>query len=137
MLSGSHPFKSKRKNKQQIFAQITDEPVPMLPGFSDAAKDLITKLLKIDPKERLGSSDLDAEEVKSHEFFEKVDWDKIMAKQHSPPYKPCLEDHTDLRNIDQTFTIMDAGENDDDEFASRKHRDSDFAGFSFKKTDLS
>jgi protein-serine/threonine kinase len=88
MLSGSHPFKSKRKNKKQIFNQITDEPVSMLPGFSEEAADLLTGLLKIDPSERLGSSEDDAEEIKSHKFFEKVDWKKVYSKQQAPPYKP-------------------------------------------------
>lgn len=88
MLAGSHPFKSKRKNRQQIFNQITDEPVQMLPGFSEEASDLLTRLLKIDPEERLGSSETDAEEIKSHEWFKKVDWTKIKSKQQSPPYKP-------------------------------------------------
>jgi serine/threonine protein kinase len=64
MLSGTHPFKSKRKNRQQIFNQITDEPVSMLPGFSDEASDLLTELLKIDPNERLGNSDGDADDIK-------------------------------------------------------------------------
>jgi serine/threonine protein kinase len=88
MLSGSHPFKSKRKNRKQIFNQITDEPVAMLPGFSDEAKDLLTGLLKIAPEERLGSSEKDAEEIKNHTFFSKIDWAKISTKQQSPPYKP-------------------------------------------------
>lgn len=42
MLSGSHPFKSKRKNRKQIFNQITDNAVEMLPGFSEEAADLIS-----------------------------------------------------------------------------------------------
>lgn len=87
MLSGSHPFKSKRKNKKQIFTQITDEPVAMLPGFSDEASDLLENLLKIDPEERLGSEN-DAEDIKKHPFFSKIDWEKVYNKQHSPPYKP-------------------------------------------------
>lgn len=88
MLSGSHPFKSKRKTRQQIFNEITDEPVQMLPGFSQEAKDLLSGLLKIDPTERLGNSELDAEEIKTHKFFEKINWKDVMAKKHSPPYKP-------------------------------------------------
>ena len=106
MLSGSHPFKSKRKTRQQIFNEITDEPVQMLPGFSKEATDLLSGLLKIDPTERLGSSELDAEEIKSHKFFEKINWKDVMSKKHSPPYKPWLENNVDLRNIDEKFKLM-------------------------------
>ena len=88
MLSGSHPFKSKRKTHKQIFNEITDEPVEMLPGFSKEASDLLTGLLKIDPSERLGSTEADSEEIKSHKFFEKINWKEVMLKKHSPPYKP-------------------------------------------------
>lgn len=88
MLSGSHPFKSKRKNRKEIFQQITDSPVNMLPGFSEDASDLISGLLKIDPDDRLGSSVKDAEEIKNHKFFENVDWDNVYKKQIPPPYQP-------------------------------------------------
>ena len=112
MLSGSHPFKSKRKTHKQIFFnEITDEPVQMLPGFSNEAADLLTGLLKIDPSERLGGSDSDAEEVKSHSFFEKINWKDVMAKKHSPPYKPWLENNIDLRNIDNNFKAMATDDN--------------------------
>lgn len=88
MLSGSHPFKSKRKTTQQIFSEITDSPIKMLPGFSEEAKDLLTNLLKIDPEERIGNSESDAEEIKSHDFFMKTDWKAMYDKKVSPPYKP-------------------------------------------------
>mmetsp|Transcript_18861 Transcript_18861/g.18533 ORF Transcript_18861/g.18533 Transcript_18861/m.18533 type:complete len:89 (+) Transcript_18861:629-895(+) len=88
MLSGSHPFKSRRKNRKEIFSQITDKPVEMLPGFSEEASDLISGLLKIDPDERLGSSEKGVEEIKEHKFFKKVDWEKVYHREVSPPYQP-------------------------------------------------
>jgi len=135
MLSGTHPFKSKRKNRKEIFTEITEKPVTMLPGFSEAASDLLTGLLTIDPENRLGCSDGDASDIKNHPFFENIDWRKVLTKQHKPPYKPCLENTTDLRNIDQTFTIMSANENENERFTTHQAQNN-FEGFSFKKKDM-
>ena len=80
MLSGTHPFKSRRKSHKEIFDDIIDEPAKMLPWFSEEATDLLTNLLKIDPSERLGSSSFDAGEIKSHKFFENTNWDNVLLK---------------------------------------------------------
>lgn len=133
MLSGSHPFKSKRKNRKEIFQQITDSPVNMLPGFSEDASDLISGLLKIDPDDRLGSSVKDAEEIKNHKFFENVDWDNVYKKQIPPPYQPWLAGSDDLRNIDQSFTMMSV---DDHASEGSDTKGANFHGFSFKNSDF-
>lgn len=86
MLSGSHPFRSKNKSMSVIFNEITDEPIVLPAGLSEAATDLLSQLLKIDPSERLGSSELDAEEIKSHEFFKEVNWEECLSKIKTAPY---------------------------------------------------
>lgn len=75
MLAGRPPFYS--KNRREMFSMITDKPVALRPEFSDAASDLIYNLLDRNPKTRLGSSSKDAEEVKSHKFFETLDWEAM------------------------------------------------------------
>ena len=40
------------------------------------AKDLINKLLELDPKKRLGSNGIN--EIKDHKFFVGIKWDQIM-----------------------------------------------------------
>lgn len=107
MLSGRHPFKStksRKKSKQQIFKQITDDEVEMLPGFSKEASSLLSSLLKITPEEWIGFSPKDAEEIIAHPFFESVDWKSIENLEVSPPYIPFLNDEEDTSNIDWRFT---------------------------------
>jgi len=56
--------------------------------FSLYAKDLISKLLNVDDKKRLGSGPTGAKEVKAHPFFREIDWELLEQKHVEPPYKP-------------------------------------------------
>ena len=42
------------------------------------------------------------EHVKSHPFFNDIDWDKLLAKQVEPPYKPSMRDI----NFSKEFTSI-------------------------------
>ena len=44
---------------------------------------LLTGLLNRDPTARFG-----ADQVKSHRFFAKIDWEKLDRKEITPPWKP-------------------------------------------------
>ena len=63
-----------------------------------------------DPTQRLGAGPTDAVEIKSHPYFENVNWKDVMNKKISPPklnYKPKpmhvfskprqFEDYSDLQ----------------------------------------
>ena len=75
MLSGINPFKLKNKNKYEKLQMITNQDIRMLPVFSDEATSLLVGLLKRNPKERLGTNGV--EEIKSHIFFDGMDWEKL------------------------------------------------------------
>ncbi|KAG1752641.1 RIM15, signal transduction response regulator [Suillus paluster] len=47
--------------------------------FSDEARDLMQRLMCIDPSVRLGASG--ADEVKEHPFFEGIEWDKVTSTE--------------------------------------------------------
>jgi serine/threonine protein kinase len=59
--------------------------------FDGDASDLIMKLLRKDPKERLGS-EKDALEIKKHAFFHDIDWEELEKKKIIPLFKPDLGD---------------------------------------------
>ena len=130
MLSGSHPFKSRRKSHKEIFSEITDKPVEIPSGFSEEAADLITKLLKIEQSERLGNSSLDAKEIKSHKFFENVNWDEVLAKKILPPFLPWGESSYETRNTDNEFKFVSTDDTESEK-NSNFVQDS-FADFCFK-----
>jgi hypothetical protein len=45
------------------------------------ASDLIQKLLKRNPLERIGAGPEGASEIKSHPFFDPINWDEIYSKK--------------------------------------------------------
>ena len=60
-----------------------------VPNFiSDAAADLIFKLLQVNPEKRLGSGPNGAEEIKKHRFFSRIDWPALEARKMQAPIRP-------------------------------------------------
>jgi hypothetical protein len=49
---------------------------------------MMKSLMTRDPKQRLGGSESDAQEVKDHPFFRGVDWEKFLQKKVKPPFLP-------------------------------------------------
>lgn len=75
LVRGSTPWETMRKVREREF-----EPFPDF--FPPVAKDLCEKLLVSEPDERLGSNGFD--EIKSHPFFEGIDWEGIVTATPPP-----------------------------------------------------
>ena len=110
MLSGNPPFKI---NGNNIYTLKFDEPPKMDNGFSNEAKDLITKLLNKDPKKRLGFGKNGVEELKSHPYFNDINWEDLQNLKVSPPFIPELRDSLDLKYIDKIATDNIQNNNND------------------------
>eukprot|EP00039_Didymoeca_costata_P001232 m.50910 g.50910 ORF g.50910 m.50910 type:complete len:564 (-) comp10693_c0_seq1:91-1782(-) len=81
LLAGDFPFRA--GNEYQTFKKITALEYDIPEGFPEHAKDLVEKLLVLDPGKRIGASGLG--ELKEHKFFEelKSPWDALHLAQ--PP----------------------------------------------------
>ena len=99
-LAGYSPF---REMKNRIDLNIYKKKLKQDPLISDTAFNLIKNLCKTNASDRLGKN---VSEIKSHKFFEDVDWIKLEKKQITPPFKPKIRYQGDVRNFDKMFTDM-------------------------------
>lgn len=60
--------------------------------------DLLQGLLHKDPENRLGAEGI--EHIKSHPWFDKMDFEALLQKKIPPPIKPKIKAPHDTSNID-------------------------------------
>ncbi|XP_028919525.1 serine/threonine-protein kinase N3 [Ornithorhynchus anatinus] len=104
MLVGECPFPG--DTEEEVFDSIVNEEAPYPHFLSVEGLGLICKLLQKCPKQRLGASERDAEEVKVQPFFRVTDWAALLARRVQPPYVPPLRGPADVRHFDREFTVL-------------------------------
>lgn len=105
LLTGSSPFRAScdTRIKDKILRQKLNPPFYM----SSDARDLLTRLLRKDPRKRLGTHmPKDMETIKKHRFFRKIDWKKLEAREIEPPIKPVITDPELAENFSPEFTNL-------------------------------
>lgn len=105
LLTGGSPFRANcdTKIKDKILRQKLNLPF----YISSDARDLLTRLLRKDPRKRLGTHmPKDMETIKKHRFFRKIDWRKLEAREMEPPIKPVITDPELAENFSSEFTDL-------------------------------
>lgn len=80
LLAGRPPFKA--ANEYLTFQKIVSLEYSFPEGFPEVARDLVERLLVLDPAKRLP-----IEHIKSHPFFDGIVWGKGLWKQKAPRLK--------------------------------------------------
>ena len=83
LLAGRPPFKA--ANEYQTFQKIVALEYEFPRGFPEVARDLVERLLVLDPQRRLP-----IEHVKNHQFFEGVTWGRGLWQQKAPRLKTYI-----------------------------------------------
>jgi ankyrin repeat protein len=83
MLVGVPPYYA--NNREKLFENIEKAPLKIPAHLSNEAKSLLKSLLQRNPIKRLGSGKGDADEVKSHKFFENINWTDVERRKLKPP----------------------------------------------------
>lgn len=78
MYVGTPPFYG--RDVFSIYSRILKNKVYFPEGFDPMLKDLIYKLTQKNPKKRIGTK-YGVEEIKKHQFFRNMDWEKIYRKE--------------------------------------------------------
>ena len=133
MLTGLPPFYD--KDRQKMFAQIRfgELAFPTDPPLPPAAEDILRQLLNRRSSERLGSGPSDAEEIKSHPFFEGMNWGALYDRRIPPPWRPPVHGSMDTSQFDAQFTNMPlASPSSHSASLMASAGDINFAGFTFE-----
>ena len=85
LLAGRPPFKA--GNEYLTFQKIIALNYEFPKGFPEIAKDLVERLLVLDPARRLT-----IDNVKNHEFFDGIKWGRSLWKQKAPTLRSFVPD---------------------------------------------
>src|SRR6202012_338940 len=103
MVVGMPPFYSRQR--ERLFQKILSSSLRLPRSLSPECRHLLLCLLDRNPLTRIGSRH-DAMELKMHPFFADIDWDALLEKRISPPFKPTVTQITDTDNFDPEFTSL-------------------------------
>uniref|UniRef100_A0AAY5EGH6 Ribosomal protein S6 kinase n=1 Tax=Electrophorus electricus TaxID=8005 RepID=A0AAY5EGH6_ELEEL len=109
LMTGGSPFTvdGDENSHSDIAKRILKKDPPYPKDMGPLARDIIQRLLIKDPKKRLGSGLSGAQNVKSHPFYQKINWEDLAAKNVPAPFKPVIRDELDVSNFAEEFTEMD------------------------------
>ena len=132
LMTGSPPFTG--NNNAKIQEKILKQKLSLPYYLSADAKDLLTRLLRKEPKKRLGSNmPKDLQTIKNHRFFRKINWKQLEKRELDPPIQPLITEPELAENFAQDFTDLPLSP-----VLSRKAEDmwgdtqaNPFGGFSF------
>jgi serine/threonine protein kinase len=134
LLTGSPPFTG--NNNAKIQEKILKQKLVLPYYLSADAKDLLTRLLRKEPKKRLGfNMSKDLQTIKNHRFFRKINWKKLEARELEPPIQPLITDPELAENFAQDFTDLPLSpvlaRKGFEEYINEAQSSNPFGGFSF------
>ena len=98
MLTGHPPFY--HENHLRLYDLIANASLRFPETFDYSARDLVTKLLERTPTKRLGVLVNGPQDVLNHPWFRGIEWEKLVAEQIRPPFKPKVASDGDASNFD-------------------------------------
>ena len=97
LLAGRPPFKA--GNEYQTFQKIVALDYQFPQGFPPSARDLVERLLVLDPARRLS-----IDHVKNHEFFHGIVWGRELWRQKAPRLKSYVPRSSDSAKVNTQET---------------------------------
>jgi len=107
MLVGVPPYFN--PDKAILFKNIEMGPLKIPHTMPQPARNIILLLLNRNPAKRLGSNS-GAEEIKKHEFFESIDWDKVHRREYTVLQPKVKQLSTNQKAVANFFTELEESE---------------------------
>ena len=126
MICGFKPFDVKNGN---IIIDYDNLNIKFIDEIKDSSKDLILKLLVVNPEYRLGFNSID--DIKKHDFFKGIDFNKVFEKKEIPPFIPQIQNDFDLKYFNSKFTSMELQSFDSETILNNNNDNKEFEGFSY------
>ncbi len=82
-----------------MYKKIMGDPLVFPAYMSPESVDLLKGIIERDPVQRYNE-----QQIKSHAFFNDIDFEKLYKKQIIPPFKPRVAAAGDTSNFDEIFT---------------------------------
>ncbi len=115
LLAGRPPFKA--SNEYLTFQKIVALDYEFPKGFPEVAKDLVERLLVLEPSRRLS-----IEHIKNHQFFDGVVWGRGLWRQKAPRLKSFVPSASvPIKLTGQSSTNINGGGNNYPPSVSRSH----------------
>lgn len=139
MLAGRSPFdipntgdNPDQNTEDYLFQFILEKTIRIPRSISVKAQSVLKGFLNKNPIERLGCNPgTGFTDVQSHPFFRPIDWERLEAKQITPPYRPHIQSDYDLEHFDTQFTSEAVQLTPDDPGALDEIDQSEFDGFEY------
>ena len=128
MICGFKPFDVKNGN---IIIDYDNLNIKFIDEIKDSSKDLILKLLVVNPEYRLGFNSID--DIKKHDFFKGIDFNKVFEKKEIPPFIPQIQNDFDLKYFNSKYTEMELHNFDTEDFLNVNIDNNEFEGYSYSE----
>jgi serine/threonine protein kinase len=104
MICGATPFYKDGMDQLSLFRAVVKGqfkfPKSRKEIFSEKSKDLITRMLVVDPHRRLGSLAGGEKDIFRAAWFEEINFDKLKRKELKAPWVPKIKDPLDTSNFE-------------------------------------
>ena len=117
MICGVDPFAD--ESPMKIYENILEGKIKFTSDFDDASKSLIKHLLDKDISRRYGNLKNGVEDIKNHEFFKTMNWDKLLKQEIPADFIPKLKVDNELKYFDfypDSDEKVEPIQNEDDPF---------------------
>ncbi|XP_055854774.1 protein kinase C, eye isozyme [Episyrphus balteatus] len=129
MMAGQSPFEG--DTDEQIFKAIKENKVIFPKHFTEDARAVCNGFLTKKPENRLGSGSTARYDIRTHNFFKDVDWDKVNGRELEPPFVPKIKHRKDISNFDKEFTEEKTDLTPTDKLFMMNMEQNEFIGFSY------